>query len=66
MKTITTKELLYEAYFSILDKWTRASENYEITKALGLSDTIMEGRIYKYKAQLDEIHGEILKTENAE
>lgn len=67
MKTITTYQIYRAAYNDILANWSMEMERNERFMAEhGRPNSIAVHRIEKYSAQLDEIHAEMLKMEQAE
>ena len=64
MKTITTLEIYYMAYYSLLEKLEREEKhNADFKMEHGRECNIATARIEKYTSQINEIHEEILKLE---
>jgi len=62
LTTITEKELLYCAIYTILDKYNREFDHLQKSP----DNQFTKARFEKIKAQYDEIHDRILEIERSE
>ena len=64
--TISEKELLHAAYDTILSRWVKHIEhNEKYQKEHGIRSEIDKHWIGVYEKQLDELHAEIVRLEQA-